>query len=81
MKAKTTLVLLAVFAVLLAGVLLFESRGKARKEKEEKSKKIVDLASGDVERIGLKNENGELAFKKDDKGEWWITAPLEAKAD
>ncbi len=81
MKPKTTLVLVAVFAVLLTAVLLFESRGKARIEKEEKGKKIVDLASAAVERISLKNDSGKIAFKKDDKGEWWITEPLEAKAD
>ncbi len=81
MKPKTTLILAVVFAVLLAAVLLFESRGKARKEKEEKGKKIVDLAAADVEKISLKNENGTIAFKKDEKGEWWITEPLEAKAD
>lgn len=81
MKPKTTLVLLAVFAVLLAAVLLIESRSKARKETEEKSKKLVDLASADVEKITLKNESGTTTFKKDDKGEWLIVEPLEAKAE
>jgi hypothetical protein len=81
MKFKTTLILLAVFAVLLAAVLLIESQGKARKEKEEKGKNIVDLAAADVEKITLKNEGGTIAFKKDEKGEWLITEPLEAKAD
>jgi hypothetical protein len=81
MKPKTTLILLVVFAVLLASVLLFESRSKARRETEEKGKKLVDLASADVEKITLKNETGTFSFKKDDKGEWLIIEPLEAKAD
>jgi len=81
MKPKTTLILLGVFAVLLAAVLLFESRSKARKETEEKSKKLIDLASADVEKITLKNEAGTMTFKKDDKGEWLILEPLEAQAD
>jgi hypothetical protein len=81
MKLKTTLVLLVVFAIFLAAVLLIESKSKARKEQEEKRKKIIDLASADVERITLKNESGTITFKKDDKGEWLITEPLEAKAD
>jgi Domain of unknown function (DUF4340) len=81
MKFKTTLILLVAFAVLLAGVLLFESRSKARKETEEKSKKIIDLASADVEKISLKNESGTMIFKKDDKGNWLIVEPLEAQAD
>jgi hypothetical protein len=81
MKLKTTFILLVVFAVLLAAVLLFEGRSKARKETEEKGKKLVDLASADVEKITLKNEGGPITFKKDDKGEWLIIEPLEAKAD
>ena len=81
MKPKTTLILLLVFAVLLAAVLLIESKSKTRKEKEETRKKIIDLASADVEKIILKNEGGTIAFKKDDKGEWLIIEPLEAKAD
>ena len=81
MKPKTTLILLGVFAVLLAAVLFFESRSKARKETEEKSKKLIDLASADVEKITLKNEAGTMTFKKDDKGEWLIVEPLEAQAD
>jgi hypothetical protein len=81
MKPKTTLILLVVFAVLLASVLLFESRSKVRRETEEKGKKLVDLASADVEKITLKNEAGTFTFKKDDKGEWLIIEPLEAKAD
>jgi Domain of unknown function (DUF4340) len=81
MKLKTTLVLFVVFAVLLAAVLLFDSKSRARKESEEKSKKLVDLASADVEKITLKNESGTMTFKKADKGEWLIVEPLEAQAD
>jgi len=81
MKPKTTLILFVIFAVLLAVVLLFESRSKARKETEEKSKKLVDLVSADVEKITLKNETGTMTFKKDDKDEWVIIEPLEAQAD
>lgn len=81
MKPKTSLILLIVFIVLLAAVLLFESRSKARKETEEKGKKLVDLASADVEKISLKNEGGTIIFNKNDKGEWLIIEPLEAKAD
>lgn len=81
MKLKTTLILFGVFAVLLAAVLLFESKSKARKETEENSKKLIDLASADVEKITLKNDSGTMTFKKDDKGDWLIVEPLEAQAD
>jgi hypothetical protein len=78
MKFRTTLILLVSFLVLLAAVLFFESRGKAKKETEDK---LVDLPSADVERITLKNASGTIAFTKNDKGEWLLTEPLEAKAD
>jgi len=78
MKFKTTIILMAVFVALLAFVLFFESKSKGKKEGEEK---LVDLPSADIEKIALKKEDGTITFKKDDKGEWLITEPLEAKAD
>jgi hypothetical protein len=81
MKPRTTLILLGVFAVLLAAVLLFESRTKSKKESEEKSKKLIDLTAADVEKITLKNDSGTTTFKKDDKGGWLIVDPIEALAD
>lgn len=78
MKFRTTLILLGVFAVLLAFVLLFESRSKGKKEAEEK---LIDLASDDVQKISLKKEDETILFKKDEKGDWSISEPLEAKAD
>lgn len=81
MKFKTTLVLFAVFAGLLAVVLVFESKGKRASAVKQKEEKLVDLASTDIRKIQL-NKGGEtMVFEKDDKGAWRITAPLEAKAD
>ena len=81
MKFKTTLVLTAVFAVLLAVVLLFESKGRKDTAAKEKVDKLVELAAADVQRIDLKKMDGMISFAKDDKGAWRITAPLEARAD
>lgn len=78
MKFKTTLILMVVFVALLAFVLFFESKTKGKKEAEEK---LVDLLSADVEKITLKKEDETITFKKDEKGDWLITEPLEAKAD
>ncbi len=78
MKFRTTLILMAAFLALLAFVLLFESRSKGKKASEDK---LVDLSSDDVQRISLKKEDETIVFKKDDKGEWLIVEPLEAKAD
>jgi hypothetical protein len=78
MKFKTTIILFVLFLALLAAVLLFESREKGRKEKEEK---LVSLPSDSVQKISFKKEEGMMTFQKDEKGEWLITEPLQAKAD
>ncbi len=78
MKFKTTIILLAVFLVLLAFVLFFEFKGKGEKDEEEK---LVALSSDDVQKIIFKKEDEAITFQKDEKGEWIITEPLEAKAD
>ncbi len=78
MKLRTTVILLCVFAVLLGFVLFFESKTKGKKEAEEK---LVDLASEDVKKISLKKEDETLVFEKDEKGDWLIKEPIEARAD
>lgn len=90
MKPRKTLILLVVFAVLLAAVMLVERRGKKTSEAKEKENYLVDIAAADVEKLELKTAApggtaataaGPIAFAKNDKGEWQITAPLAAKAD
>jgi len=80
-KFKNTIVLFAVFLVLLVAVLLFESKGLKNQEKKEKEAKLVDLAVADILKMTLKNESGAMTFQKDEKGEWLITEPLEVQAD
>ena len=81
MKFKTTLVLTAAFAVLLAAVLIFESKGRRETAAKEKADSLVDVAAPDVQKMDLKKEDGTISFARDDKGAWRITAPLEARAD
>ncbi len=81
MKPKTTLILFAVFVALLAVVLLFESKGKKIQAAKEKADLLVDVASADVQKVELKKDGAAIIFQKDDKGDWRITTPLEAKAD
>jgi len=78
MKFKTTIILFAIFLVLLAFVLLFEFKGKGGKDEEEK---LLALSSDDVQKITLKKEDETISFQKNEEGEWLITEPLEAKAD
>lgn len=77
MKFKTTLIIFAIFLILLAFVYFFEIKGKGEEEAE---KRLVDLSSDDVQKIILKKEDETISFEKD-KEEWLITEPLEAKAD
>jgi len=79
-KFKTTLILLVVFLGLLAVVLFVDKKGKPETAGGPEEK-LVTLKSADVEKITLKKEDETLNFKKDDKGEWMIAEPMEAKAD
>ena len=82
MKIKTTLILVGVLVALLLFVYFVEIKGKAEKTKaQETQEKLVALAAADVQKMTLKNADGTLSFKKDDKGEWLLTEPLEVKAD
>lgn len=78
MKFRTTLVLFIIFVGLLAFVLFFQPK---KKGSEASTEKLIDVPAADVVRILLKKEDETLELKKDDKGEWWLTSPLEAKAD
>ncbi len=82
MKFRTTLILLCVFAVLLAAVLFFDSRGKKAAAQKEKEGKLVDLASSDIRKITLKSgAETKISMEKDEDGGWLITEPLQAKAE
>lgn len=77
MKFRTTLIIFAIFIVVLVLVYFFEIKGNGEGETEEM---LVDLSSDDVQTIIFKKEDETIAFKKDEE-DWLITEPLEAKAD
>jgi len=52
-KFKTTLILLAVFAGLLALVLYFDSRGERKKASTEAANTLISLTAGDVRKVSL----------------------------
>ncbi len=81
MKFRTTLILLGVFIVLLAAVLYFDSRGKKAEAAKEEAEKLVNLPAEDVLRVSLKSGDEALSFEKDDKGDWLMTEPFQARAD
>lgn len=77
MKFRTTLILLAVFVILLAVVFFFEMRNP---KKEDAGEKLVSLPSDDVEKIIFSKDGQTIQFQKEGE-DWLITSPLEAKAD
>jgi hypothetical protein len=80
-KFKTTLVLLAVLAALLAVVLYFDSRGEKKKAAEETSNTLISLASGDVRKVSLVRDGRPMTFERDEAGPWRLTSPIQAAAD
>lgn len=78
MKFKTTLILLLVFAGLLAFIFLFDVKNVG---KEKPGDKLVDLSSDDLEEIHFKTEEETITFKKESEDTWLITEPIKAKAD
>ncbi|MGQ9800908.1 MAG: DUF4340 domain-containing protein [Candidatus Saccharicenans sp.] len=82
MKFRTTLILLAIFLVLLAVVILVEHRSEKVQEKKEAAEKLTDFKAADVEKLSLKKEDGSvITLKRNDQGGWQLLEPLEAEAD
>jgi hypothetical protein len=80
-KLKTTLILVAVFAALLALVLYFDSKGEKTKAVEEKTNTLIDLAAADVLKVALTRGLETIVLERDGAGPWRLTSPLEAPAD
>jgi hypothetical protein len=80
-KLKTTLILLAVFAVLLALVLFFDSRGQKNEAEKEQANTLISLTAGDIRKVSLVRDGETLAFERDEAGPWRLTSPLRAAAD
>jgi hypothetical protein len=80
-KPRTTLILAAVLVVLGAVVLVFEDRGAKKEAAADKAAMLVDLNSEGLVKMELRRTDGALVFERDDKGDWRLTAPLEAMAD
>ena len=78
MKFKTTIIFFVIFLVILAFVYFFETRGKSEEGEEEK---LLSFLSGNVRKITFKKENETLTFQKNEKDEWLISEPIEAKTD
>ena len=81
MKFRTTMVLVAVFAVLLALVLFFDSKGEKKKAAEEKTNTLISLTQADIRKVSLDRGGVVLTFEREGEGPWRLTSPLQAAAD
>jgi hypothetical protein len=79
-KIKNTIILLGVFIVLLLFILFLDKKAPADKASGPEEK-LVTLAPADIQKVTFKKETETLTFNKDDKGDWMMLEPLEAKAD
>ena len=78
MKFRTTLILLGVFVVLLAVVLIFESKGKKAAAEKDKAEQLIDITAADVRKLTLQKDEETITIEKDEAGEWLIVEPLAA---
>jgi hypothetical protein len=81
MKFKTTLVLLAIFAGLLALVLFFDAKGEKKRAAEERTNTLISLNSADIRKLSLVRDGETLTLERDGSAPWRLTAPLQAAAD
>ncbi|RPJ00694.1 MAG: DUF4340 domain-containing protein [Candidatus Aminicenantes bacterium] len=81
MRFRTTLILLAVLAGLLALVAVFDKKGEEKKAADEKENTLVSVAAADILKASIVKNGQTLAFERDEAGPWRLTAPLQAAAD
>ena len=82
MRFKTTIILLIIFILALAGVLLIENKSKAVKEEKEKQDMLTDLKVSDIEKVQLSSSaQTSITITRDEQGNWQIIEPLMTEAD
>lgn len=81
MSYRRTLIFLAVFLSLAGFYYFYEVRGgHARKEAEERAKRLVSLEPEDVSSVTI-NRPGETVAVQKENGKWGIIRPLKAAAE
>ena len=81
MKFRTTLILLAVLAGLVALVLVFDKKGEEKRAADEKENALISVPAADILKASIVKNGQTLAFERDEAGPWRLTAPLQAAAD
>ena len=83
MKPKTTLILLAVAALMGAFIYFKERSMPTTEELSSRAKRVFDLKSADVTKLQLQlattNYTGRIVLEKE-KEKWWLREPLAVRA-
>jgi len=80
-RFRTTLILLAVLAGLLALIAVFDKKGEEKKAADEKANTLISVAAADVLKASIVKNGQTLSFERDEAGPWRLTSPLHAAAD
>ncbi|MBM3889582.1 MAG: DUF4340 domain-containing protein [Verrucomicrobia bacterium] len=83
MKPKTTLILLAVAAVMFAFIWFKERQLPSTEDRSSRAKRVFDLKSDDLTKVQLQlntsNYIGRIVVEKE-KEKWWLREPLAYRA-
>lgn len=82
MKLRTTLILLLICAGAGGYLYFFDQKLPTTDELQEKSKLVFHIKSSDVEKLQFQTAGSQvLCERKENTTQWWMTQPLNAKAD
>ncbi len=82
MRLRTTLILFLICAGLGGYLYFFDQKLPTTDELQEKSKLVFQVKSSDVEKLQFQTAGSQiLCERKENTGQWWVTQPLNAKAD
>src|SRR3954468_8496761 len=80
MKAKTTLILLAVTALLFGYLYFIDKKSVGTEEAARQGQNVVNIESDKVEGIDIQNGDIKIELRKKDK-KWRLEAPIKDQAD
>lgn len=81
MRPLTTIVLLALTAVAVGVIVIYERRQPGTLEAAERSRVLLDLAAEDIRKIEITNAAGRVKLERPGSGEWQLQSPVKDRAD
>src|SRR2546422_4354228 len=81
MKARTTIVLVALFAALLAWYLLVERHAKPPGEAAREAKRLFAFEGKQVHSLRIERPEGTVRLERTEDEKWRMTQPVQARAD